>query len=247
MQTVYRLQKRLLTLALIFKRFAPWQLSRQRCRVDENISAGVMVMADIVENPENYFRDLVPGRDSLLRALEAEAESESIPIVGPVVGELLFVLTLATRAQNILELGTATGYSAIYLGRGCEPAEGRVLTLEYDAEMAKSARKNISLANLSRTVSVCEADVLEELPKLAGPYDFVFMDIEKQDYAAALDHLEAIVRPGGLLIADNTAFKDAEVFNQAIFSAAGWQSVQIFAYLPMHSGIHDGLCFAVRL
>lgn len=204
------------------------------------------MMADIVENPEDYFRGLVPERDSLLRALEAEAESESIPIVGPVVGELLFVLSRATGAQNILELGTATGYSAIYLGRGCEPAQGNVLTLEYDATLAKRARKNIARANLSQTVTVLEADVLEALPTLAGPYDFVFMDIEKQDYAAALGHLGAIVRPGGLLIADNTAFKDAEVFNQAIFSAAGWQSVQILAYLPMHSGLHDGLCFAVR-
>lgn len=204
-------------------------------------------MADIVENPEDYFRSLVPERDSLLRALEAEAESESIPIVGPVVGELLFVLSRATRAQNILELGTATGYSAIYLGRGCEPAGGRVLTLEYDAQLANRARNNIAQAKLSQTVSVSEANVLEALPTLAGPYDFVFMDIEKQDYAAALGHLGAIVRPGGLLIADNTAFKDAEVFNQAIFSAADWQSVQILAYLPMHSGLHDGLCFAVRL
>lgn len=204
-------------------------------------------MADIVENPEAYFRSLVPERDSLLRAMEAEAESESIPIVGPVVGELLLVLTRATQAQNILELGTATGYSAIYLGRGCEPADGRVLSLEYDAELAKRARKNIALANLSQTVSVFEANVLEALPKLAGPYDFVFMDIEKRDYAAALGYLEAIVRPGGLLIADNTAFKDAKAFNQALFSSAGWQSVQILAYLPMHSGLHDGLCFAVRL
>lgn len=204
-------------------------------------------MADIVENPEDYFRGLVPERDSLLKALEEEAESESIPIVGPVVGELLFVLSRATRAQNILELGTATGYSAIYLGRGCEPAEGSVLTLEYDAKLAKRARKNIAQANLSQTVSVFEANVFEALPKLAGPYDFVFMDIEKQDYAAALGHLGGIVRPGGLLIADNTAFKDAQVFNQDIFSSAGWQSVQILAYLPMHSGLHDGLCFAVRL
>lgn len=204
-------------------------------------------MADIVENPEAYFRGLVPERDALLRALEAEAESESIPIVGPVVGELLLVLSRATRAKNILELGTATGYSAIYLGRGCEPEEGRVLTLEYDAELAQRARKNIALANLSQTVSVFEANILEALPKLAGPYDFVFMDIEKQDYAAALGHLGPIVRPGGLLIADNTAFKDAEVFNQAIFSSAGWQSVQILAYIPMHSALHDGLCFAVRL
>ncbi|MGM0403575.1 MAG: O-methyltransferase [Thermodesulfobacteriota bacterium] len=204
-------------------------------------------MADIVADPEDYFRRLVPARDALLTDLEAEAEAEAIPIAGPVVGELLFVLARATGAQNILELGTATGYSTIYLGRGCAPAGGRILSLEYDAAMAKRARENIARANLSETVSVCEADVLETLPSLAGPYDFVFMDIEKKDYRAALTLLEPIVRPGGLLLADNTAFRDAEAFNQAMFTAARWQSVQIFSYLPMHSGIYDGLCFAVRL
>lgn len=204
-------------------------------------------MADIVDHPEAYFRQLVPERDTLLKVLEAEAKTEDIPIVGPVVGGLLLVLSRAIRAQNILELGTATGYSAICLGRGCEPNGGRVLTLEYDGALAKRAWKNIARANLSETVSVLEADVFEMLPELTGPYDFVFMDIEKKDYLAALGHLEAIVQPGGLLIADNTGFKDAETFNQAMFTSAAWQSVQIFSYLPMHSGVYDGLCFAVRL
>lgn len=204
-------------------------------------------MADIVDHPEAYFRQLVPKRDALLKVLEAEAEAEDIPIVGPVVGGLLLVLSRATRAQNILELGSATGYSAICLGRGCEQNGGRVLTLEYDGSLAKRAWKNIARANLSETVSVVEADVFEILPELTGPYDFVFMDIEKKDYLTALGHLETIVQPGGLLIADNTGFKDAETFNQAMFTSAVWQSVQIFSYLPMHSGIYDGLCFAVRL
>jgi len=204
-------------------------------------------MADIVSNPEDYFRQLVPGRDALLRSLEAEAEAEEIPIAGPVVGALLFVLARATGAQNILELGAATGYSTIYLGRGCEPVDGRILTLEYDGDMAERARQNIARADLSEIVTVCEANALEKLPELTGPYDFVFMDIEKQDYKAVLAQLEPIVRPGGLLLADNTGFKDAGTFNQAIYIASGWKSVQLFSYLPMHSGIYDGLCFAVRL
>jgi caffeoyl-CoA O-methyltransferase len=204
-------------------------------------------MADIVEHPEEYFNQLVPPRDSLLRALEEEAREEGIPITGPVVGELLFVLSRATRARSILELGTATGYSTIYLGRGCKPAGGHILTMENNADMAARARKNIALANLSETVSVREANVLETLPTLTGTYDFVFMDIEKKDYRAALGQLEPIVRPGGLLLADNTGFKDADSFNQTMLVSPAWKSVQIFSYLPMHSGIHDGLCFAVRL
>ncbi len=203
-------------------------------------------MSDVVANPEDYFSRLMPARDDLLKALEAEAETEAIPIAGPVVGALLGVLARATRAQSILELGTATGYSAIYLGRGCEPAGGRVLTLEYDSGMAARARKNIARAGLSRTVCVSEANVLQALSRITGPYDFVFMDIEKKDYGAVLDMLAPLVQPGGLLLADNTAFKDAHDFNHAIYTAHGWQSVQIFSYLPMHSARYDGLCFAVR-
>jgi predicted O-methyltransferase YrrM len=73
-------------------------------------------MSAMMSDLEGYFRGFVPSGDDLLRELEREAEQERIPIVGPVVGELLFILARATGAGRILELGTATGYSAIYLG-----------------------------------------------------------------------------------------------------------------------------------
>ena len=76
------------------------------------------------------FKDLVPPRAELLQRLEAEAEQERIPIVGPVVGELLFILARAMGARRILELGTATGYSAIYLAQAVAPESGQVITLE---------------------------------------------------------------------------------------------------------------------
>ncbi len=86
-------------------------------------------MSDIIDQPENYFKQLIPKRDELLLELEAQAELENIPIIGPVVGELLFILAYAAKARRILELGTATGYSAIYLAKACEVFNGRVVTL----------------------------------------------------------------------------------------------------------------------
>ncbi|MFO7930252.1 MAG: O-methyltransferase [Thermodesulfobacteriota bacterium] len=203
-------------------------------------------MADTVKHPETYFSGLVPKRDEILQQLEKEAKEEGIPIAGPVVGQLLFVLARAAGAANILELGAAHGYSAIYLGRACTPG-GRVVTLENDSEMAQRARENIEKAGLSNIVSVKEQDALESLAELEGPIDLVFMDIEKKDYRAALDLFTPLVRPGGLLVADNTAFVDAKGFNGAIYNASEWQSVQIFSYLPMHSAAHDGICLAVRM
>ena len=123
-------------------------------------------MSNIVDNPENYFKDLIPARDELLRELEAEAARENIPIVGPVVGELLFILAAATKAQNILEIGTATGYSAIYLARGCEAVNGRVLTLEFDSARAAGARQNFERAGLEKQISVREGDALKTLSVL---------------------------------------------------------------------------------
>ncbi|MBS3755820.1 MAG: O-methyltransferase [Desulfobacterales bacterium] len=204
-------------------------------------------MSDMVKHPETYFSGFIPERDGLLRKLEAEAEKEQIPIIGPVVGELLFVLARATGATSILELGTATGYSAVYLGRACAPAGGRMVTLENDPDMAARAERNLQEAGLSETVSVRTADALATLPKLEGPFDFVFLDIEKKDYQPALSALSRIVRPGGLLIADNTGFRDTNAFNRAIFDNPAWRSVQILSFLPMHSASHDGLCFAVHV
>jgi predicted O-methyltransferase YrrM len=97
-------------------------------------------MSDIVDHPEEYFGRLVPERDPLLIDLETEARREEIPIIGPVVGELLYVLVRATGAKRILELGTATGYSAIFLARACRILNGTVMTLESDRAMAARAR-----------------------------------------------------------------------------------------------------------
>ena len=123
-------------------------------------------MSDIVENPEEYFGQFVPDRDSLMAELEAEALREEIPIIGPVVGELLYVLVRATRAKRILELGTATGYSAIFLARACKILNGTVMTLENDPAMAVRARENIQRAGLEKNIEVRVGDALTEISAL---------------------------------------------------------------------------------
>ena len=84
-------------------------------------------MSELVDHPEAYFRRFLPARDRLLLELEKEAEREEIPIVGPVVGELLHILAKAVQAERILELGTATGYSTIFLARALSTS-GRLVT-----------------------------------------------------------------------------------------------------------------------
>ena len=204
-------------------------------------------MSDVVDQPENYFRKLVPSRDSLLMAMEVEAEQEDIPIVGPVVGYLLSLLARATSAERILELGTATGYSTIFLARGIKSSAGQVVTIEADDEMAARAQANLQQAGVSQQVEIRCADAVAKIKRISQSFDFIFMDIEKQDYAPVLPHCHRLLKPGGLLVADNVAFKDADAFNRAITQTAEWQAVHLLSFLPQHSPETDGLCLAIRL
>lgn len=201
----------------------------------------------MIADPEKYFRKFIPARDEILWQLEQEAKAEGIPIVGPLVGELLFILARATQARTILELGAATGYSAIYLARGCEPQQGRVITLEWDERLAARARANLAKAGLADRVEVQAGDALKLMEKLSGPFDLVFMDIDKESYLPALAQCHRLLKIGGLLVADNVGFAAADPFNQAIFKDRRWRLAPLFCYLPEHSPERDGLAIALKV
>lgn len=203
-------------------------------------------MSKIVDDPESYFRQFAAQDDPLLQELEAEAEGEHVPIVGPVVGELLFVLARAIDAGNILELGTATGYSAIFLARACAVNGGMLTTLERDPALAARARDNLERAGLAQWVDVVCGDAFAQLPRMDRAFDLVFLDVDKADYVRFLPECHRLLRPEGLLVADNVAFPDADPFSRAIFGDDGWRPVSLFAFLPGHSPERDGLCFALR-
>jgi caffeoyl-CoA O-methyltransferase len=203
-------------------------------------------MSKIVENPEAYFREFVPGRSDLLKELEKEAGKEEIPIVGPVVGELLAILACVTRSKRVLELGTATGYSAIYLAQACEETDGRVVTLESDPVMAERARKNLQRAGFDRLVEVRQGDARKVMETMEGPYDLIFMDIDKEYYLPVLPHCYRLLARGGLLVADNVGFADAQDFTRTIFDDPRWKAVHLLSFLPLHSPEKDGLCLALR-
>ena len=123
-------------------------------------------MSEIVKNPEKYFRQFIPKRSALLKELEEEAFREDIPIVGPVVGELLFILARIIRAERILELGTATGYSAIHMAEAFENLKGQIITLENNPSMAERATKNFIRAGFDDQIKIRLGDAIEEMKKI---------------------------------------------------------------------------------
>jgi caffeoyl-CoA O-methyltransferase len=217
------------------------------CTLHFPLGALHLSIMTMIPDLEKYFRGFLPPRAELLLRLEAEAEQERIPIVGPVVGELLFILARAMQARRILELGTATGYSTIYLAQAVVPESGQVLTLELDPAMAQRAERNISTAGLSHRVEVKIGPAQALMADLSGPFDLIFMDIDKEGYLPALAGCHQLLRLGGLLIVDNTGFQGAADFNRALANDRHWRSVNLLTSLPRHSPEKDGLALAIKI
>lgn len=203
-------------------------------------------MSKMISEPESYFRGLMVDRDPVLVRLEKEAEAENIPIIGPAIGALLFAIVRFAGVRSVLEFGTATGYSAIWLARGCQTDDARIVTLEKNPAMADRARRNCDLAGVGPRVEILTGDALTIAKTLAGPFDMIFLDIEKKDYVHVLEDCRRLLRPGGLLAADNIAFSDADPFNRAIAADERWQAAPLYAFMPDHSPEHDGICLAVK-
>jgi caffeoyl-CoA O-methyltransferase len=203
-------------------------------------------MGNMIEDLEGHFRTLVPGRDALLLGLEEEARREGIPIVGPMVGHLLYLLVRALQGRKVLELGTATGYSAIFLGRACRENGGRLVTLEWDPGMAARAKANLQRDELSHLAEVRVGSARELMEAMEESYDLIFMDLDKEYYLPALSSCRRLLRPGGLLVVDNVGFRGAESFNKKISTDPDWLAVPLLAFLPGHSPERDGLMIALR-
>jgi predicted O-methyltransferase YrrM len=167
-------------------------------------------MGLIVPDPvERYLAGLNRLADSVLLEIARAGERQDLPLVDAEVGALLRVLATAVGATRILEIGTAIGYSGIWLA-GALPPHGMLLTMEKDQKRAEQAREHFVRAGLADRVNVMIGDASRMLAKVSGPFDLVFQDGDKRFYLPLLDRLVELVRPGGLLVTDNVLW-DGEV------------------------------------
>lgn len=154
---------------------------------------------------DEYITSLFARDDDVLAALREAADREGLPpiSIGAVTGRLLQVLLSAVRAERVLEVGTLGGYSAIWMGRALPPS-GRLITIEIDERHADFARRYFARAGLDDRIEVRVGRALDVLPAFDGErFDVVFLDADKEPLPTYLDWSLRLLRPGGLLIADN--------------------------------------------
>ncbi len=153
-----------------------------------------------------YITGLFAREDDLLRELRDEAARAGLPAISvpPETARFLQVLVRASNASRVLEVGTLGGYSAIWMARAMGEG-GSILSLEINAEHAAFARRYIDRAGLSHAIEVRVGPALQLLPTLDGEkFDVVFLDADKEPLPTYLDWALRLLRPGGLVIADNT-------------------------------------------
>src|SRR5262245_21339862 len=158
---------------------------------------------------EKYLATLNREHGAVLDDIARSNEQRNLPLVDAEVGALLRVLATAVGARRILEIGTAIGYSGIWLA-GALPPDGSLFTLEIDQDRAREARENFARTGLADRVTVIVGDAKLMLAKVAVPFDVIFQDGDKQLYTPLLDRLVSLLRPRGLLVTDNVLW-DGEV------------------------------------
>jgi len=143
------------------------------------------------------------GRILEVLAEMAANEGGGMRNVSPEDGRLLRLLTEATDAKHVVEIGTSNGYSGIWFCLALRATDGRLTTHEIDAGRAALARANFERAGVDRLVTLVEGDAHEEVTKLQGPIDILFLDADKSGYIDYLDKLLPLMPPGGLVLAHN--------------------------------------------
>ncbi len=160
-------------------------------------------MGGITASPvEDYLYSVLPARDPVLTEIEAEAAKRDIPIVGPVVGRVLYQLAQLGGAKTVFEMGSAIGYSTIWWARAVGE-DGKVIYTDGDAKNAQQARRYFERAEVSDRITIKTGDALELLSEEKHHFDVIFNDVDKEDYPRVFRLALPKLRKGGLFITDN--------------------------------------------
>ena len=197
---------------------------------------------------ERYMNGLLPPRDEVLAEIEGYAAENKVPIVGPAVARFLASLVTLTKAKRIFELGSAIGYSTIWLARAAGP-EAEVHYSDGNPANAERARGYFERAGVASRIHIHVGDALKALASVPGSFDVIFNDVDKDGYPAVLDAVPDRIRKGGLFITDNTLWHASVLdpkentdravclFNERLFASPEFFVTQ----LPIRDGVSVGI------
>lgn len=170
--------------------------------------AGRMIILTTVNEKhiEEYIRSILPKNNSNLKIMEDYARENHVPIIEPEVGQLLKVLLKSQKPSNILEVGTAIGYSALVMAEVTEE-KCKITTIERRPDMVELALENINKTPYSSKIKILEGDAIDILPNLEEKYDFIFLDAAKGQYLEFFNYCIEYLKPGGMIVSDNVLFK----------------------------------------
>jgi caffeoyl-CoA O-methyltransferase len=208
----------------------------------ENLRSGY-----IQDDVEQYMYELLPERDAVVGEMEDYAAEHRVPIIGPAVARMLALFVQVSGAKRIFEMGSAIGYSTIWLARAAGP-KGKVTYTDGDPEKAHRAKEYFRRAGVAKRIDVRVGDALELLKKAPGKFDLIFNDVDKSQYPAALRVALPKLRRGGLFITDNTLWSgkaarpatpdDADTHGIQEFNRLVYASKELYPVLiPLRDGV----------
>ena len=201
----------------------------------------------IQDDVDDYLYKLLPERDAVVREMEDYAAEHDVPIIGPAVARLLSLLVQVSGAKRIFEMGSAIGYSTIWLARAAG-TQGRVFYTDGDPANAHRAQVYFRMAGVAKRIEVKVGDALALAKKTPGTFDMVFIDVNKHQYPAALHAALPKLRKGGLIITDNTlwsgkaartaAANDKDTLGVQEFNRLAYASRELYPVLiPLRDGV----------
>ncbi len=199
-----------------------------------------------------YLQNLVSPVDALLQEMADWAQSQNFPAVGPLVGRLLFQLVKWGGVQRIFELGSGFAYSALWMARALPP-QGHMVCTEFDRDKASLGLQFLERAGLRDKVVYEVGDALKSLEAYRGPFDLIFLDLNKEQYSQALELALPRLKIGGLLVADNVLWSGRVL--DASDSSAATEGIrrftrEIFSHPQLSSSIlplRDGVSLSLKL
>lgn len=158
-----------------------------------------------------YINSLDIGNPPLLEEIEAEAKRGDVPVIRRELQSFIRVLLSMQRPRHILEVGTATGFSALFMSEYAGP-DAHITTIEKYEKRIPTARENFRRAGREDRITLLEGDAARILPALTGPFDFIFMDAAKGQYLHFLPEVLRLMREGSVLVSDNV-FQEGRIMD----------------------------------